>query len=213
MGMQLRLRELYARDETNTGWTEWGSDDMYVGAVAMELRGPEQKPIVHRISPFRVGTFDDGDRTTYNPPRLFDNYGFGPNVFPKNIAVTFVLAEVDEGGTLNGFFDDLYNQMEQQEQKMKADIAAGRGPTNKQEEESFWAEVLKVSIEIGNALYERWKGDEIFDPKVVSFSLDSDAHRWNGSKTSPIEEVAFRGHKGTYVLRYDLHMHFNQFGT
>ena len=95
MGLQLRLLELHAQDETNTAGTEFGSDDMYLGAVTLELRGPQLKPVVHRIQPFRVGTFDDGDRKKYNSPRLFDNYGFGPGVFPKNISVTFVLAEVD----------------------------------------------------------------------------------------------------------------------
>jgi len=48
MGLQLRLRELYAQDETDTAGTEWGSDDMYLAGVALELRGPQQKPIVHR---------------------------------------------------------------------------------------------------------------------------------------------------------------------
>jgi hypothetical protein len=213
MGLQLRLRELHAQDETNTGWTEWGSDDMYLGAVALELRGPQQKPTVHRIVPFKVGVFDDGDRKRYQPPRLFDNYGFGPNVFPKNIAVTFVLAEVDEGDTLNGFFAELHEQMEEQEQKIKADIAAGGAPTSEGEESSFWAEALETAVKIGNFVYEQWKGDEIFEPQVVTFSLDSDAHRWDGSRTSPPQEVRFRGHGGTYVLTYDLHVHFNEHGT
>jgi hypothetical protein len=213
MGLQLRLRELHARDETNTAGTEWGSDDMFVGAVALELRGPQQKPIVHRIAPFKVGEFDDGDRRRYTPPRLFDNYGFGPNVFPKNIAVTFVLAEVDEGDTLNSFFETLYEEMEEQEQKIKGDIAAGGGPTSAASTSSFWAAAAEAAVKIANAAYEKWKGDEIFEPQVVRFSLDSDDHRWNGRTTSPPQEVLFRGHGGTYVLTYDLHMHFTRNGT
>ena len=53
MGLQLRLSELYAQNETNTAGTEWGSDDMYLAGVALELRGPQLKPIVHKIQPFK----------------------------------------------------------------------------------------------------------------------------------------------------------------
>jgi hypothetical protein len=135
MGLQLRLRELYAQDETDTAGTEWGSDDMYLAGVALELRGPQQKPIVHRIQPFKVGEFDDGTRKRYDPPRLFDNYGFGPGVFPKKISMTFLLAEVDSGNDLQGAFEDLAGQTDKKAQSIKADIDNGQGPVTKEEKD------------------------------------------------------------------------------
>jgi hypothetical protein len=142
MGLQLRLRELYAQDETNTGGTEWGSDDMYLAGVALELRGPQLKPIVHKVQPFKVGEFDDGTRKRYDPPRLFDNYGFGPGVFPKRIAMAFLLAEVDSGDDLQGAFEDLAGRMEKYEQTLKADIANGRARQPRKSRPSSGEELL-----------------------------------------------------------------------
>ena len=206
MGLQLRLRELYAQDETNTAGTEWGSDDMYLAGVALELRGPQLKPIVHKIQPFKVGEFDDGTRKRYDPPRLFDNYGFGPGVFPKLITMTFLLAEVDSGGDLRSAFEDLAGRMEKHAQNLKADIADGQGPATKEEKDDSWETALKVAIAVGTYVYNRWKGDEIFEPKIEQISLDSEADRWDGQDTSPVREVKFQGHEGTYILKYDLHM-------
>src|SRR6266566_8723654 len=206
MGLQLRLRELYAQDETNTAGTEWGSDDMYLAGVALELRGPQLKPIVHRIQPFKVGEFDDGTRKRYDPPLLFDNYGFGPGVFPKRIAMAFLLAEVDSGDDVQGAFEDLAGRMEKYAQTIKADIAAGQGPAIKEEKDDFWGGALNVAIEVITFVYDRWKGDEIFEPKIEQITLDSEADRWDGQDTSPVREVKFQGHGGTYILNYDLHM-------
>src|SRR6266568_4971284 len=136
MGLQLRLRELYAQDETNTAGTEWGSDDMYLAGVALELRGPQLKPIVHRIQPFQLAEFDSGD-------------------------------------DLQGAFEDLAGRMEKYAQTIKADIAAGQGPAIKEEKDDFWGGALNVAIEVITFVYDRWKGDEIFEPKIEQITLDS----------------------------------------
>ena len=214
MGLQLRLHELFAQDETNTGWTEWGSDDMYLGGVALELRGPDKKPTVHKMPFFKIGTFDDNDRETFDPPRTFDNYGFGPNVFPKDVAVTFILAEKDEGNTMNKVLDELHERIEDEAAQIKADQADdGKGEGEGGNGGIPWGAVVAAVTKAIDAVYDKWKGDEVFEPQQLEFSMESEDHRWNGNPTSPVETIDFRGHGGHYTLKYDLNMNFTASGT
>jgi hypothetical protein len=71
MGLQLRIRELLAIDETGGFFAEFASDDMYLSAVAVERRGTAKHTV--QLLPFKalgeIGEFDDGDSKIYTPPK------------------------------------------------------------------------------------------------------------------------------------------------
>lgn len=203
MGYKLRLRELYAKDETNTAGTEWGSDDMYVGGAGIELRGPSLKPTVHKINPFKVGSFDDGDRKKYQPARELADFGLGSGVFPKHITFTLFIAERDRGADLNKFYEDLCKEMDNKAASIKADIASGAMPAGEQDKKNYWIEAAKVIVDFSIQVYKTWKGDEMFVPQVVNIIIPNESFRWNGSDTSREEVLDFKGHGGHYILKYD----------
>lgn len=214
MGLQLRLHEVFAKDETNTLGTEFGSDDIHFGGVSLELRGPEAKPTVHRLPLFRVGTFDDGDRVTFDKPKVIDNYGFGPNVFPKKIAVMLMLAETDKSNDFEKAIDKVHQETEARaEQILKADNTVLDPEGEFQGDGIDWEKWVKHLWEFSKFVFDNWKGDEIFDPHSFEFTVLNEQHRWNGSETSPVQEAHFKGHGGHYILKYDLNMNFLPSGT
>jgi len=207
MGLQLRIRELFAKDETNTLGTEFGSDDMYLGAVALEQRGTAKHTV--QLLPFKtlgeIGEFNDGDRKTYTPPKMLFNFGFGKTVFPKNIAITYILVEKDSGKTMKPFLNDIHQAV-----KTKADQLLLAGKQDEAGGEDIdWVEVAKTVKKVVEKVYDKWAPDEIFTPQVVSFSINAASHRWNGKPTSPENQINFKAHGGHYILKYDWHLHFN----
>lgn len=211
MGLQLRIRELYALDETNTFGSEFGSDDMYLGAVALERRGTAKHTV--QLLPFKtlgeIGEFDDGDRKTYTPPKPLFNFGFGQQVFPKDIAITYVLVEKDGGETMEPFLNELHQAVKTRADKLlsdgKQDALGALGVGSAIPWEVVWKAVMRAA----KYIYREWKSDEIFPPQVATISIASATHKWNGKPTSPELQVNFQAHGGHYVLKYDWHLHFS----
>lgn len=207
MGLQLRIRELFALDETNTAGTEFGSDDMYLGAVALERRGTAKHTV--QLLPFKtlgeIGEFDDGDRKRYNPPKMLFNFGFGKAVFPKDIVVIFVLVEKDSGKTMGPFLDEVHQTVKTKADQLlaaaKQDDPTGAGGMD-------WVLIAKAVWEAAQFVYREWSPDEIFEPQRVTLSIQSESHRWNGKATSPELTLNFKDHGGHYVLKHDWHLHF-----
>jgi len=207
MGLQLRIRELFALDETNTAGTEFGSDDMYLGAVALERRGTAKHTV--QLLPFKtlgeIGEFDDGDRKQYNPPRMLFNFGFGKTVFPKDIVVIFVLVEKDSGKTMGPFLNEVHQAVKTTADQLlaaaKQDDASAAGGMD-------WVLIAKAVWEAAQFVYREWSPDEIFEPQRAVLSIHSESHRWNGKATSPELALGFKDHGGHYVLKYDWHLHF-----
>lgn len=207
MGLQLRIRELFAKDETNTFGTEFGSDDMYLGAVALEQRGTAKHTV--QVLPFKalgkIGEFDDGDRKVYTPPRMLFNFGFGKAVFPKDLAITFVLVEKDGGKSMKPFLSDIHQAV-----KAKADqfLLAGKQDNANGGGDIDWEKVMDTVKKTVKFIHHKWEPDEIFAPQIATFSINSATHRWNGKSTSPEKKIDFKGHGGHYILKYDWHLHF-----
>ena len=62
--LHLNVSRVKAADETGSGITEWGSDDIYLAAVTMDGRG-----VVNIVDEIRIGEFDDGDVKNFYRPR------------------------------------------------------------------------------------------------------------------------------------------------
>lgn len=202
MGFKLRLREVYAKDETNTLGTEWGSDEIYVGGAGLELRGTAN-PVVHKIEPFKVGSFDDGDRKTYSPPRELADFGLGDTVFPKGIMITLFLAEHDGGDDIKNLYKKLCEEVEKLSQQLKTDMASDAEPESEIEQKMNWVRYTEKAWKAANFVYNQWKGDEIFPPQQVNAVIESEQHRWNGERVSREEILTYQGHGGHYILKYD----------
>jgi hypothetical protein len=77
-------------DETNTLGTEWGSDDITLGGIAVDDSGKTTK-----FGPIKIGEFDDGTRIDFPNTPLCEFRVTTP--FPRAVSVTFLLTEVDLG--------------------------------------------------------------------------------------------------------------------
>ncbi|MGP6173235.1 hypothetical protein [Corynebacterium sp. A21] len=202
MGFKLRLREVYAVDETNTMGTEWGSDEIYVGGAGLELRG-NVDPWVHKIKPFKVASFEDRGRKTYSPPRELADFGLGSSVFPKGIVIVLFLAEHDGGDDIKKAYRELCEEYEGLAKDLKADMAADDGPASEMEQKMKLIRYAKKAWDTANFVYNQWKGDEMFKPEEMTTTIESEEYRWNGKKVSPEKELHYKGHGGHYILRYD----------
>ena len=198
--VELRLHRVRCADETN-GWfgSEAGSDEISLGGSEVDESGD-----TYKIKPFKVASFDDGDVKTYAPPRRFCFFNLGEGTkFPKSYFVTFVLAEVDMGG-LPEFIDKLYNWVKEKvitalTAALGAAIGASGGPVGAIIGAIVGWAVGKV-YEIFKAIWQ----DEVFPPKTVRLDVPSATHRFPGGAIDSTEQtVEFKGHGGTYELRYD----------
>jgi len=104
MASRLEFRLLRVKCQDETGGTNFGSDDIAVGGVAVNPDGSTAK-----IGEFKIGEFDKGESKPVDRRlALFDLRNGGG--FPKAFAVTLVLAEKDHGG-LTKLLDRLPKQI------------------------------------------------------------------------------------------------------
>lgn len=197
--LELRIHEVHCVDETN-GFlgSEAGSDEIDLGGTAVDETGD-----THTVAPFRVASFDDGDRKVFDPPRRFTTFDLTEGTaFPKGYVVALALAEIDSGG-----FNDFVRRLsEKVKERVIAALAAAVGG-------AIGVSGGPVGVAIGIAvgwvvgkvfdlLANVWK-DDVFAPARVRVSIPSLTARWNGATDSPQRTVAFRGHGGHYTLTYD----------
>ncbi|HMG43636.1 MAG TPA: hypothetical protein VK611_20060 [Acidimicrobiales bacterium] len=198
--VELRLHRVRCVDETN-GWfgSEAGSDEIHLAGSEVDESGD-----THKIKPFKVASFDDGDVKTYSPPRRFCFFNLGEGTkYPKSYFVTFVMAEVDMGG-LPDFVDKLYNWVKGKvitalTAYIGGMIGASGGPIG-----------AIIGVAVGWAVgkvYEIFKSiweDEVFPPTTARLDVPTATHRFPGGAIDSSESTAvFSGHGGKYELRYD----------
>jgi hypothetical protein len=158
-----------------------------------------------KIPEFKLGTFDDKEKKVFTPPRrlaLFNlNAGKG---FPKSHAVTLVLAEKDQGGTLSKVVAGLQDKVEDQVKKhLGAAVGAAIGATGGPAGIAVGALAGEAATQAFGAL-KNIVGDEVFPPKTVNIAINSLEHRFQGGATdSPEAVLVFKAHKGTYRLVCD----------
>ena len=76
--LHLNVSRVKAADETGSGITEWGSDDIYVAAVTMDRRG-----VVNIVDEIRIGEFDDGDAKNFSPAKTLTSIRLNSRHYPQ----------------------------------------------------------------------------------------------------------------------------------
>lgn len=196
--VELRIHKVRAVDETGTGF-EFGDDEIDLSGTTVDESGD-----THKVKPFRVGSFDDGDQKVFSPPRRFTFFNLTEGTaFPKSYFVTLVLAEIDQGG-LPDFITKLLSKVKERviaalTAALGGLIGASGGPVG-----------IAIGIAVGWAVGKVWElfgriwGDDVFPPVTIRNTVSSLTGRWPGGRTdSPERTVDFRGHGGHYTLTYD----------
>jgi hypothetical protein len=179
--------------ETGNGIEEilGGADEIDLGGTTVDETGD-----THRIAPFRVGEFEEGQFVRYNPLRRFTDFSLreGGENWPKHYYVTLVLAEIDFGG-VGDYIADLYDRIKDQVTTALAKLGS-----------SLLGAIGEV---IGNVLgriigwiIDAFR-DDIFPPRTLHLAVHSLTSRFQGGREeSPQREVHFIGHEGEYSLAY-----------
>jgi hypothetical protein len=194
----LRLRRVECKDETGIEIPfigEPGSDEIELGGTSVDETGDTLT--VPRIS---VGTFDDGDRKGFTPPRriTFFNVREG-KVFPKLYQVALVLSERDAGG-LAEFLDQLTDKVRDfVEAKLNQILTTGT-PID----EYLRKVVAYVVDKVFGWLKSLW-GDDLFTPIIVHCTMNTPTGRFkNGTSLQSDEHrLVYEGHHGEYHVFYD----------
>jgi len=201
--LEFRIRRVKCVDETNTLGTEFGKDDILLAGTAIDETGD-----THKIAPFKVGTFNDGDVVPFPTPRQFTAFNLREGTeFPKSYFITLVLAEQDHGG-LSEFVDKLLNKVKE---RVVAALAAAIGAAAGTASGGPVGTVigLVVGIAVGKAFeaLQAAVADEVFEPNTVSVAVPSLSHKFKGGKTESPEGIStFKGHDGTYQVAFDWRM-------
>ncbi|HEX2037083.1 MAG TPA: hypothetical protein VHS99_23125 [Chloroflexota bacterium] len=196
--LQLRLHRVRCVEETGNWFVEvfGGADEIDLGGVAVDETGDTR-----RITPFRVGEFEEGDVRRYEPPRQFVRFNLreGGQDWPKDYYITLVLAEVDFGG-VGEFIGDLYEKVKTEVEAALSAAGAAFGPIG--------AAVAWVIGKVIGWILEAL-GDEVFPPRTVHARIGSLTSRFrdgrvlsDGSAVSPTNTIKFIGHEGEYRLEY-----------
>ncbi|TAG13168.1 MAG: hypothetical protein EAZ40_15020 [Rhodobacterales bacterium] len=100
-GLYFRLQKVKCIDETNPEWP--GDDEIAMGGTAVPPSGNLTK-----VPEFMVrDDFDDGESTTYSPPRLLKTFSLTNVSYPADFLMVLALAEKDNGG-MSQFLQDLW---------------------------------------------------------------------------------------------------------
>lgn len=194
--LALRIHRVKCVDETGNWLQERaGDDEIDLGGTSVDETGDTGK-----ISKFRVNSsFDDGEVTTYNPPRQFTFFNLTEgNTFPKSYIVTLVLSEADMGG-FPEFINKLFDLVKAKVKKAIEDAGLVFGAVMG----AVLARVIGYVVDrICTLIIDIWN-DDVFTPLSVSISIPSLSTRWNGRTDSPEQILRFKGHGGEYHLTYD----------
>jgi hypothetical protein len=114
--LKVRIVKVKCHDESGPEWS--GSDEIDLGGVAMVIDGSEPT----MVDAFRVGSdFDDGESVTLS--RVFHQFNLLEPGWPKTVAVTLALAEVDSGG-FNAFLAGLLTTIREALVELISEVAA-----------------------------------------------------------------------------------------
>ncbi len=190
--LQFRLHEIYCIDETNPEWTS--DDEIKLGGIATDVYGKSKK-----IRIVEKEGFYDGKKEPF-PAEVLAEFDLKNSAWPKEQAVTLVLAEIDWGGFpswLDGFFNKTADKIES---AVKKAVSAKAGPIVG----IVVGKVVKWTL--GNLIgwMKEVVEDDVFPPAIVSTRLlTADDTFINNRFTSHKESKDFRGHGGHYRITYD----------
>jgi hypothetical protein len=204
-----QIRKVTCIDETNEGiWGEIGKDEIHLAGAVTDDQGN-----IFGVKRFKVGDFDDGTVKEYEPAKEFVRFDLtANNIWPKVFTVSYLLAEVDDGG-----FDEI----------AKAIILAlaEKGKEILEEYVDEIASVIGMAIggAIGNVVGAAigaalgWAigkiiglidlgdfSDEVFEPYSIAIVVPSGDASWNTTtpSKSDLSIASFKGHGGEYELTY-----------
>ncbi len=214
-GVELRIHKVVCREETN----EWGSDEFELSGVSIDATGDTRQ-----LSRFRVSSdFDSGEKVTYSPPKIFATFPFSSDNsilvngktktvgWPRNHYVTFLPAEIDQGG-FPDFATELYKKAKDMVTKYVAQaVGAYFGGALGA---AIGAVVGKIVGWVMDKLFDllvRWWEDDIFIPltstaKVLGASVDFKGKAGGTAITSP-RMLWWKQHGGHYEVHYDWHLY------
>jgi hypothetical protein len=186
-------------DETNPEFA--GDDEIALGGLSVDETGETKQ-----VGQFTVrNDFDDGEEKVYGPPKRFTFFNLQEGTtFPKDYAVTLVLAEKDMGG-LHDFIVKLWEKVKDKVlEYAAAALGAAVGTA------TFPGLGTIIGAVVGWALGKliEWLiglfSDDIFAPATLTCKIHGLANRFAGNKTdSPEGLVTFSGYGGRYSLTYD----------
>ena len=214
-GVELRIHKVVCREETN----EWGSDEFELSGVSIDATGDTRQ-----LSRFRVSSdFDSGEKVTYSPPKIFATFPFSADNritlngktktvgWPRNYYVTFLPAEIDNGG-FPTFAAELYKKAKEMVTKYVAQAVGAYfgGAVGA----AIGLAVGKIVGWVMDKLFDllvRWWEDDIFIPLTSTVEGARRERRLQGQGrraaiTSP-RMLWWKQHGGHYEVHYDWHLY------
>lgn len=191
--LHLDVIRLVCVDETNGFMgSEWGSDEIELGGSIVSPDGT-----VIRIARRSMGSYDDGTRRTFNPPKSMSVVRTDANAtYPKSFLAILVLNERDWGGFAD-FLDSLVNKIKSDAvAAIQAWLAGHAGPLGPVLGLVVGWVVNKVVAKLSSI----W-GDDQFNPAQSLVTVSSPDGSFNGANSLPSEVVNFTG-PGRYAMRF-----------
>jgi hypothetical protein len=198
-GLRFHLARVTCFDETGGGWfgAEWGADEIYCGAVAVDENGNTSSGGL-----FKVGNFDDGDVKDYGYPGKqlqYFNIHEGGDTFPKIYTMAIALVEHDFGD-LPDWFNRLLDIVKDKVIEYLSALVGGAvgmslGPLGALIGAAIGWAVGKV---IG--LVKSWLGDEDLGTKIVTATINSYSGNWidSGGAVSSSYRRDYEAEQGHY---------------
>ncbi len=208
--LSFKIERVKCIDETNPEWP--GSDEIAFGGISVDETGDTKKINERYVG----GGFDDGDQKGYNPH--LDYHWFNvreemvANQWPKQYAITLILAEKDHGG-LNDALNSAWAHVKSHVKSMISKAVAGAltsylGPVIAKAIGEAVAWIVDVFVGWLISLFK----DDIFPPvncfmnhagPYAKFTIDG---KW-GSPRSRTHRAHFYGHGGHYAIDYHWLLH------
>lgn len=206
--LNLRIHRVVCVDETGGKWAEkFGNDEIYLGGFTLDANhntmgyGPRSV----------YAHFDDGDVKTFSPPRVCATIDLGGSFNrTRNYYAGFLLIEHDSGNMASAVAslvkkvnDKVQEELLRIQQAREANSGGAGVAVVGTAVAVIWPLIKDDVVAYVKSKLSSWFGDEIFPLQVVSATLTSSDHTWNGQKTSQLSMREFRAHDGVYQIFYD----------
>ncbi len=198
-GLRFHLHKVRCIDETGPSWFEWGEDEIYCGAVAVDENGETSSGGL-----FKVGDFDDGDVKTYSfPGKRLQHFNLheGGDTFPKIYTLAVSLIEHDSGDLpewFNKFLDAVKDKVaEYLGTLLGAAVGSSLGPLG-----ALFGAAIGWALGKLVGLIKSWLGDENLGVQTIMATINSYSGNWVGSGTnlSNLYTRDYRAHSGHYRI-------------
>lgn len=199
-GLRFYLAKVEAIDETGRrGPGEWGKDDIFCGAAAVDENGETSSGGL-----FKVGEFNDGDVKDYGYPGKvlqYFNIREGGHTFPKIYTLAVSLIEHDHGDLIAWFdrFIDMVKEkvIEALTAAIGAAVGSALGPLG-----SLIGAAIGWAVGKVIQLVRRWLGDEEMGTRTLTATINSYSGCWtdNGTLMSNLYTRDYAAHHGHYRI-------------